>query len=119
MLFLLCKNKAKLFRDVLKCFLVFLFLILPVFLGVKINTAQATVAWYDQNWGYRTKITIDHTKVGSATENELNFPVLVSLSGLSNINVGGSDIRFTSSDGVTNLSREIEYYATSTGTLIS
>jgi len=45
------------------------------------------------------------------TEDETNFPVLISLSGHSNINANGSDIRFTASDGVTLLPREIESYA--------
>ena len=68
-------------------------------------------------WSYRRTITIDHDKVGGGTENELNFPILVSLTGLSNINANGTDIRFTSSDGATQLPREIESY--SGGTLVA
>ena len=40
-----------------------------------------------------------------------DFPVLVYATGLSNIEAGGADIRFTSSDGITELPREIESYA--------
>jgi hypothetical protein len=66
---------------------------------------------YMSGFTYRKKITIDHTKVGSGTEDETNFPVLVSLTGLSNINTNGTDIRFTTSDGSTQLAREIESYS--------
>lgn len=65
-------------------------------------------------WNNRKKITIDHTKVGSGTENEINFPVLISLTGLSGINANGTDIRFTSDDGGTYLAREIESYSSGT-----
>jgi len=68
---------------------------------------------------YRRQITIDHTKVGGGTENESNFPVLISLTGLSNINTNGTDVRFTASDGSTQLPREIESYSSATGTLVA
>ncbi|HEX3032206.1 MAG TPA: DUF2341 domain-containing protein, partial [Bacillota bacterium] len=55
------------------------------------------------------KITLDHTKV-SGTD-QFNFPVLISLTGLNHINQGGSDVRFTASDGTTELAREIESYS--------
>ncbi|MBF0494706.1 MAG: DUF2341 domain-containing protein, partial [Candidatus Omnitrophica bacterium] len=59
-------------------------------------------------WQYRKAITIDHTKVpGNLTD----FPVLISLSGLTGIQTGGTDIRFTASDGTTMLPREIESYS--------
>ena len=69
------------------------------------------VGWYDLAWSYRKSITIDHTKVGNGTEDETNFPVLISLTGLTNINANGTDIRFTAGDGTTELPREIESYA--------
>ena len=71
--------------------------------------------WYNNSWTYRKKITIDKTKVPNT--NQTNFPVLVSLTGLSNINASGTDIRFTSSNGTTELAREIESY--SNGTLVA
>jgi hypothetical protein len=71
--------------------------------------------WYNNSWTLRKKITIDKTKVPNT--NQTNFPVLVSLTGLSNINANGTDIRFTSADGATELAREIESYAD--GTLVA
>jgi hypothetical protein len=65
-------------------------------------------SWYNSSWPYRRQITIDHTKVAS---DEANFPVLISLDALSNIQANGTDIRFTSSDGTTELPREIESYS--------
>ncbi|PIS07475.1 hypothetical protein COT78_03310 [Candidatus Berkelbacteria bacterium CG10_big_fil_rev_8_21_14_0_10_43_13] len=75
---------------------------------------KATAAWYDASWSYRRALTIDYTKVDADLT---GFPVEVSLSGLSNINADGSDIRFTSSDGTTELPRQIESY--SAGTLVA
>jgi hypothetical protein len=70
--------------------------------------------WYNTNWQYRRAITIDHTKVqdvANPSTTYANFPVLVYATGLSNIEANGADIRFTSSDGITELSREIERYS--------
>ena len=70
--------------------------------------------WYNTNWQYRRAITIDHTKVqdvANPSTTYANFPVLVYATGLSNIKADGADIRFTSSDGVTELPREIESYS--------
>lgn len=75
------------------------------------------VGWYNPSWLYRKSITIDHTKVGNGSEDQTNFPVLISLSGLTNINANGTDIRFTAGDGTTELPREIESYAV--GTLVA
>ena len=74
--------------------------------------------WYDCNWGYRKRITIDHTKVIAA---QSDFPVLVSLTSDSGLQAyaqsEGDDIFFTAADGTTRLSHEIEYY--SAGTLVA
>jgi hypothetical protein len=78
-----------------------------VILGVKSD-------WYNANWQYRRVITIDHTKVqdvANPSTTYANFPVLVYATGLSNIKANGADIRFTSSDGITELPREIERYS--------
>src|SRR5450759_1394660 len=111
-------------RKLFSAFLVFfLFLFLQtisgIFAPVKLTltppflkTQKAFAAgetWYNASWTYRKKITIDHTKVAS---DSANFPVLVSLDSLSHINANGTDIRFTSSDGITELPREIESYST-------
>ncbi len=73
--------------------------------------------WYNTDWGYRTKITIDHSKVEDVADPSTtyaDFPVLVYATGLSNIKDAGADIRFTSSDGTTELPREIESYSDGT-----
>jgi len=68
------------------------------------------MAWYNASWTKRRLLTIDHTKVVAGGD-YTDFPVLVSLSGLSGILANGADIRFTGADGVTELPREIESYA--------
>ncbi|MCK4745068.1 DUF2341 domain-containing protein, partial [Candidatus Parcubacteria bacterium] len=84
-------------------------------------------SWYGTaGWGYRKKITIDNTKVPNT--DQANFPVLVNRldddwkdTG-SGGNVGqtdGGDFLFTSSDGQTKLSHEIEKYTNTTGELIA
>jgi hypothetical protein len=70
--------------------------------------------WYNASWQYRRAITIDHTKVqdvANPSTTYANFPVLVYATGLSNIKADGADIRFTLSDGITELPREIESYS--------
>lgn len=67
------------------------------------------MAWYNTNWTYRKKITVDNTKVSA---NLTDFPIYVDLSDLgtdffSNVNIGGGDIRVTKADGVTELAREL------------
>ena len=84
------------------------------FLGTSaISTSDKFIynIWNNISWRLRQQITINPALVGGGTEDETNFPVFISLSGLSNINANGSDIRFTASDGVTLLPREIESYA--------
>jgi len=69
--------------------------------------------WYNSSWLYRVKITVLASKVA---ENLSNYPVYVDLSNLpsefhTNVNqTDGRDIRITSSDGVTELPREVVYY---------
>jgi len=85
--------------------------------GSSWNTAY-TGGWDDalgwDNWLYRQKITIDHTKVGADLT---DFPVLVSITDESNevfakAQSDGDDIAFTGSDKSTKLSHEIELYQT-------
>lgn len=68
-----------------------------------------TADWYDASWGYRVKVTVDHTKVGSDLT---DFPVYVDLSELpagffSHVRSDGGDIRVTEYDGTTEVSREV------------
>ena len=72
--------------------------------------------WYDNNWKYCKKITIDHTKVA---DNLTNFPMLIKTTmNTSKVQNTGNDILFTSSDGI-KLNHEIESYDSITGELIA
>jgi PKD repeat protein len=79
-------------------------------------TVNPSPPWYC-GWGYRKNITIDHTKVPA---DQTDFPVLISFTD-SNLSAqaqtSGYDILFTSSDGTTKLSHEIEAYTS--GTLVA
>ncbi len=95
-----------------------------VFSLIPVNRAHA-VGWYNASWGYRTKITIDHTKVPNT--NQTDFPVLISktdnrfrtvANGGHMGNAGGTDMLFTSDDGTTKLKHEIEKYSATTGQII-
>lgn len=93
--------------------------------NITINAASNS-GWYNTAWGYRTKITIDESKVGASDSTD--FPVLVSLTqarwktvanGGNMGNAGATDLLFTSSDGTTKLKHEIEYYDATTGQIIA
>jgi len=83
------------------------------------GTPTPPSSWYDEDWQYRKKITIDYNKV----EADLTgFPVLISITDsdlIGHAKVDGSDIVFTSSNGITKLKREIESYDNSSGTLVA
>lgn len=92
-------------------FILFLFYFFP-------KISYATGENWLTGWNYRKQITIDADQVSDVGSSDYtDFPVLISLSGLSNIKEDGVDIRFTSSIGVTELAREIESYSSDTGTL--
>ncbi|MCX6764529.1 MAG: DUF2341 domain-containing protein [Candidatus Nealsonbacteria bacterium] len=90
--------------------------------GVEMNTLQALdisvlTPLYD-SWFYRKKITIPKVAINDLTD----FPVLVSTTSAdlsSKAQYDGDDILFTSSDGTTKISHEIEKYASSTGELVA
>jgi len=79
------------------------------------------VSWYDTGWGYRKKITIDHTKVSGTltdfpvyvefTDNDLRLTYSGGHVGKSN----GGDILFTASNGVTKYSHELQNYDFASG----
>ena len=76
------------------------------------GASEPVEGWYNSNWKYRVKITVDHTKVGSTLT---DFPVYVDLSNLpsgfhTNVKSDGGDIRVTRSDGTTECPREIVFY---------
>ncbi|MCK5413627.1 MAG: DUF2341 domain-containing protein, partial [Candidatus Pacebacteria bacterium] len=115
-------------------FLIIFQTITGVFLPVKVSlnnlqistnrTKAAGEVWYSTGgtWNYRKQITIDNTKVPNT--DQTNFPILInrtdadwkdtSNSGKVGQSDGG-DILFTSSDGSTKLSHEIEKYNNVTG----
>jgi hypothetical protein len=78
--------------------------------------------WYNPSWQYRKKITINESQVSGSTA-LTNFPLLVNLTSdaalAANAQADGDDILFTSSDGTTKLSHEIEQYTSSTGELVA
>jgi len=84
------------------------------------TAASFSGRWYDTNWQFRKKITIDHTRVSA---NLTDFPVLINLTSDADLaahaQASGNDILFTSSDGVTKLSHEIERYTSATGALVA
>ena len=90
-----------------------------VLLSADLMKQTVLSGWYNPTWLYRKKITIDHTKVPS---DQNSFPVLISLSDVdisAKAQHSGNDILFTSSDGVTKLSHEIESYTWNSGALVA
>ena len=82
--------------------------------------ASSSAAWYNASWTARKRIRIDRTKVGAG--GVTSFPVLISLTDTavkSKAQANGNDILFTSSNGTTKLSHEIERYTSATGELIA
>ena len=87
--------------------------------GTNLESTSTASDWYDSNWSYRKEITIDNTKVD---DDLTDFPILVSTTSAdlsSKAQSDGDDILFTSSNGTTKLSHEIERYSSSTGELIA
>jgi hypothetical protein len=83
------------------------------------NASGSAAAWYSSSWLYRVKITVDHTKVDADLT---DFPVFVNLANLpagfhANVNqTDARDIRVTSSDGTTELPRDVVFYNSSSDT---
>ncbi len=72
-------------------------------------TNTGGVAWYDANWDYRQKLTIDSGMIGSDLT---DFTMMLSDHHLSSdfwaqVKADGSDIVITSADGTTKLSRDM------------
>jgi hypothetical protein len=84
------------------------------------SAVQADPGWYDSNWQYRKKITINAVNVVATLT---NFPVLISLPSdgdlSTNARSDGFDILFTAADEVSKLSHEIEKYDNATGKLVA
>lgn len=115
------------FRVFFILFINVLIVISTIIAGVFLKHPSSVKAdtWYNYDWAYRSKITIDHTKVGATLT---DFPILVSSTNAdwaTQANGGkvqqanGQDFVFVASDQVTKLSHEIESYTTTTGNLIA
>jgi len=67
--------------------------------------------WWDNNWGFRKKITINHSQIPASLT---NFPILINISDndlLQKAEIDGSDIVFISYvDNTTKFNHEIESY---------
>jgi len=84
--------------------------------GWAVTHAQAS--WYNSDWDYRQKITIDSSQVQSSLT---DFPVYVDLSTMSsgffsNVQSDGGDIRVTKADGTTEVAREVVSLDTASST---
>jgi hypothetical protein len=65
------------------------------------------MAWYNNDWAYRFKITTDATKVDFATDDVLYDLSLAPAAFWSNVKSDGGDIRVTRDDEVTEVAREV------------
>ena len=75
--------------------------------------------WYNASWNYRTKLTVDASKVDSDLT---DYPLYINLNDLptnfhTNVNqTDARDVRVTKADGTTELPREVVFYDSSTDT---
>ncbi|MCU0782567.1 MAG: DUF2341 domain-containing protein [Verrucomicrobia bacterium] len=87
-----------------------------------VNDAPTIALTNTAGWAYRKQITIDHTKVGGGSD-LANFPALIRLAADTNLAASaqssGNDLLFTSADGLTKLSHEIENYTPASGALVA
>lgn len=86
-------------------------IILSVLFFTLIFTVSA--GWWDTDWGYRRKLTLDNSQQSNDLD---NFTVLIVLNttnfDFSKINNDGSDLRFIDADNSTNLSWHIDHWDT-------
>ncbi|MDA0772500.1 MAG: hypothetical protein O3C63_06110, partial [Cyanobacteria bacterium] len=74
------------------------------------SCAEVEATWYNGDWAYRMKVTVDSAKV---TGDLVNFPVMLDLSDFgndfwTNVKSTGADIVMTDNGGSTKLKRELE-----------
>ena len=97
-----------------------IFLLVLALFSLVFVPSDAFGTWYDASWEHRNKITVSLNTVISSDLTD--FPVLVSLTNSDFIqtnNSDGTDIVFTASDGITQLSHEIEKFDSLTGEIIA
>ncbi len=83
------------------------------------GVAQADPGWYNANWDYRKKITLESDYI-SGSANLTSFPVLISIVDTdlaSDALDNGYDILFTAGDEVTKLQHDIESFNGTSGNL--
>lgn len=92
-------------------------------LSLLIIATPAWAAWYDAAWGYRVKLTQVHTKVSTGTQTDFacyvdlsKLPAGFATNSISSTGHDGKEIRITTSDGTTEVPREIVVANTSTPT---
>jgi hypothetical protein len=88
---------------------------------IEIVTMPMDTGWYsDSCWEYRKKLTLN---AGLVEADQTDFPVLISFTGDSDLAAGAQsdfdDVLFTSADGTTKLSHEIEDYDSANGDLVA
>lgn len=94
---------------------------LALAVGFSLYVLPTTVlgqGWYDGNWGYRKKITIDNTMVAGDLA---NFPVLLDFTDTDlrdKARSDGWDILFTADDGTTKLDHDFEDYDGASGAIV-
>jgi hypothetical protein len=87
----------------------------------ELNPAGAGATWYGNScWQYRKKLTLD---AGLVAADLTDFPVLISFTGDSDLTAGAQsdfdDVLFTSADGTTKLSHEIEAFDSTNGDIVA
>ncbi len=106
------RRSTKIWKKSLAILLCALILVVGIRL-IWFRPEQIEAAWYNDTWGFRVKLTIDHTKVAA---DQTDFPVYVDLSKLPAIfhahvnQTDGRDIRVTTANGSTELPREVVFY---------
>ena len=97
------------------------FVISLIVFGLLLNgfnfVVRADESWYDSDYGYKKKLTIDHDQVGSTLT---NFPVLVNITDDSDLfnhvtNDSGFDLLFVNGAEDIQFAHEIEYWNWDTG----
>ena len=86
----------------------------------KVKVAQQN--WYHDSWEFRKNITLSLNTATGVTSDLTDFPVLISFTDTDMIQTNesqGRDFVFTQSDGLTELSHEIEKFDNTTGEVIA
>jgi hypothetical protein len=82
-------------------------------------SCPAGAAWYDTDWRFRKRISIDFNQVDA---NLTSFPVVINLATdaelAASAQIDGDDILFTSSDEITKIPHEIEFFDPASGELV-